>query len=161
MSVSDQFKAALASWASGVTVVTVGTDAGTYGITASSFSSVSYDPPTILVCIGNHSPILPMIEQANGFAVNILGRDQEDTSNHFASRGREVSPNLDGFPHRATASGQPALEGALAQIDCSLHAIHDGDDHRIVVGRVLGAQTQQEGQPLLYWSRSYRSLDLS
>lgn len=161
MSLSDQFKAALGSWASGVTVVTAATDGGTYGITASSFTSVSFDPPTILVCVGNDSPILPMIEASEGFAVNVLARDQEATSNHFASRGRAVTPDLDGFAHQATPSGQPALKGALAQIDCALHAIHDGDDHRILVGRVLGARTLEEGAPLLYWRRGYRALDLS
>ena len=85
MALTDDFKNALSGWASGVSVVTT-RDAGlAYGLTVSSFTSVSLDPPVVLVCLGHGNRLHEMIASSKRFAVSLLARDQEAASNHFAS----------------------------------------------------------------------------
>ncbi len=150
---TDQFKALMSSFAAGVTVVTTIDDAGRlWGLTATAFSSVSLDPPLCLVCIdrrtASHDPIL----DATRFAVSILSDQQQDLSNHFASR---VPDKFAGVAWTAgPATGSPVLGDALAWMDCSVEHAHAGGDHTIVVGRIHHAWIG-EGKPLVYWRGAY------
>lgn len=150
------FRAVLGRFATGVTVVTTRTAAGEpAGLTVNSFTSVSLDPPLILFCLDRAAGSFPAFESGEGFAVNILGAGQEQTSNRFAD------PQADRFvvdPTEVWESGAPILRDALAALDCAVHARHDGGDHMILVGRVLRLQVLAEGEPLLYWRGSYRQL---
>ncbi len=157
MSLTDDFKAALASWASGVSVVTTNSGGELYGLTVSSFSSLSLDPPLILVCLKNENKLPSMIAEAEGFAVSILSREQEEASNYFARANRPATTGFTEIEGRWTPSGQPVIEGALATIVCELQDSLPQGDHTIVVGRVIQAETS-EGEPLLYYRRKYRGV---
>jgi flavin reductase (DIM6/NTAB) family NADH-FMN oxidoreductase RutF len=163
------FKAALGRLASGVTVVTVrGADGIDHGMTASAFTSLSLDPPLVLVCVEADNSTYEIIESSDSFAVNILARSQEEISNRFAGgivgadgRWTPWPMDRDRFEDldfsRGEHSGAALLEGSLASLDCTLEAVLPGGDHGIFVGRVQGA-TLCEGAaqgPLLYSSGGY------
>ena len=157
MALPDDFKAALASWASGVSVVTTNSGGRLYGITVSSFSSVSLDPPLILVCLSNENKLPGMIVESEGFAVSILGRTQENASNYFAMSGREATSDFTEIEGEWTPSGQPIIAGSLATVVCELQECLPQGDHTIVIGRVIQA-TSGDGEPLLYYRRKYRGV---
>ena len=159
MSSESDFKDALATWASGVSVVTAADGDLVYGLTVSSFSSLSLDPPLVLVCLVNSNRLPSMIREAGSFAVSILDRKQEQASNSFASRGREPSSDLAAMGCRRTDSGAPVVDGAMGWLVCSLHDSIAQGDHTIFVGRVVEASANPEGEPLLYFRRAYRGVD--
>jgi 3-hydroxy-9,10-secoandrosta-1,3,5(10)-triene-9,17-dione monooxygenase reductase component len=159
MSLESDFKDALAAWASGVSVVTAADGELVYGLTVSSFSSLSLDPPLVLVCLANSNRLPAMIAEAGAFGVSILDRKQEQASNLFASRGREPSSDLTALGCRRTESGAPVVDGAMGWLSCSLQDSIEQGDHTIFVGRVLEASANPEGEPLLYFRRAYRGVD--
>lgn len=146
---SDAFKAALARWPSGVTVVAAEWDGKRRGMTASSFSSVSLEPPLILVCIGEDAHLLPVLERSGRFTVNILAQGQERISDHFA--GKPI-PNLEPL------GPDLAIAGALATLYCTVWQLYPGGDHRIVVGQVEDIRLGEVGKPIVYCNRGYRSI---
>ena len=156
----DDFRAALASWCAGVTVVTTRQDDLVYGITVSSFSALSLDPRLILVCIADSNRLGTMIQRTKKFAVSILAEGQEDVSAYFAISGREPVPGFDEFGTIEWHTGSPIIDGAAAHLDCELHEAIQAGDHTIVIGRVLGAAARQERKPLVYFRRGYRSVNL-
>lgn len=159
---ADTFKAALGRFASGVTVVTVVSDEGDHGMTASAFTSVSLDPPLVLVCVGNGKDTHARIREAGSFAINILADTQVSVSNRFAGWWPEGGSKWsDLVVDRAPVSRAAWIGGALAALDCTLHAAHDGGDHTIFVGRVQHARLMEPPArglaPLLYFHGSYRT----
>lgn len=157
----QQYKDALAAWASGVAVVTTNAGGLLYGLTVSSFSALSLDPPLILVCLNHANRMAPMIETSGGFAVSILGDGQRSASQYFARTGRLPTADFVEIEGQWTQSGQPVVAGALAWLACSLHRTIEEGDHTIVIGRVTEVSARQEGAPLLYWQRAYRDFDPS
>jgi flavin reductase (DIM6/NTAB) family NADH-FMN oxidoreductase RutF len=156
---SKEFRSTVGAFATGVTVVTTRGEEHGYGMTANAFSSVSLDPPLILVCVINPSEGADHISRNGVFAVNILGADQEPLSRYFSSRDRPKG--RDAFrevPHRIAASGSPVLEGSAAFMDCRLHATHEAGDHLIFIGEVLEIGLQEGGVPLLFHGGGYREL---
>jgi flavin reductase (DIM6/NTAB) family NADH-FMN oxidoreductase RutF len=155
----EAFQRAVGRFASGVTVVTTQSGVGLRGITASSFTFVSAEPPLILVCIVGTSTFVPLIEVEGAFAVNILAEDDEFLADRFANRAPLVNATFSGVPHVTATTGAPLLRGAVAWFDCSLHASYDGGDHRIFVGRVLAFE-EREGEPLLVYRSRYARLTI-
>jgi flavin reductase (DIM6/NTAB) family NADH-FMN oxidoreductase RutF len=154
---STDFRATVGSFATGVTVVTTYGEEHGYGMTANAFSSVSLDPPLVLVCVMANSEGSRHIERNGCFAVNILHAEQEPLSRYFASRDRPRG--RDAFrevAHRPGESGSPILEGAVGYLDCRLHAVHDAGDHQILIGEVLELGFDPEGKPLLFHGGKYR-----
>jgi 3-hydroxy-9,10-secoandrosta-1,3,5(10)-triene-9,17-dione monooxygenase reductase component len=141
----------LGHFPSGVTVVTGTTPEGPVGFTCQSFSSLSLDPPLVLVLPGRSSSSWPRIEATGRFCVNVLAADQQELSVTFARSGGDKFGGVDWAP---SGLGSPVLAGATAWIDCSLYAVHDGGDHLIVVGAVhdLGAG---EMPPLVFHRGGY------
>ena len=135
---SKDFRDTVGAFATGVTVITTRGEEHAYGMTANAFSSVSLDPPLVLVCTIARSEGSEHLRRNGVFAVNILGTDQEPLSRYFASkerpRGRDAFAEV---AHRAATSGSPILDGALAYLDCRLHAEHAAGDHDIFIGEVL------------------------
>ena len=131
-----------------------------YAITASSFSSLSLDPPLILVCIAKGNTFETMVRDAKHFAVSILTEGQGDISNGFARSGREALPELPDVETFTMETGSPHISGAMAHLDCELADMLEGGDHVIVVGRVIAASADGDMAPLLYYRRDYRSLIL-
>ena len=170
---SKNFRAAMGRFASGVTAVTVrASDGRDHGMTASAFSSVSLEPPLILVCIKNENHTLALLEDEaspyhHKFAVNLLARDQESLSNRFAGGYIDEKGSWQRWPEdkdkfedlevaRGETSGAALLDGALASLDCSVEHVYDGGDHKIVVGRIHDITLSQEKpNALLYFSGSY------
>lgn len=148
------FRNAMARFASGVTIVTTLTADGTpFGFTASAFSSLSLQPPLVLVCLENKAESLPAFEQAEQFAVSILAAGQDDTAWRFAKRGTD---KFGGFEvQRGAKTGLPLIPNALAQLECRMYARIPGGDHVILVGEVLTATTDDTRTPLLHYNRTF------
>lgn len=150
-----EFRRVLGHFATGVTVVTApaaedGT--GPAGFACQSFASLSLDPPLICFMVGRTSTTWPRIARAGSFCVNVLGAHQGDLCRGFAVSGAD---KFAGVVHDAApVSGSPRLVGAAAWIDCTIHAVHTGGDHLIVVGRVDALGTSGDGAedvpPLLF-----------
>ena len=117
---------------------------------------MSLDPPLVLVCIGKDAKCHDAFSGSDCFAINILSADQADLSVRFSS---DVGDRFDGVKYEPWVTGAPVLDGALAAIDCTLHAVHEAGDHSILVGRVerLGP-TREEADPLIYYRGAYRSV---
>ena len=160
MSGADGFKDVLSRWASGVSVVTTNDDGMLYGLTVSSFSSLSLDPPLVLVCLSASNRLVTMIRQCGRFAVSILAADQVAASNYFARPGRLPTPDFQEVEGEWTEHEVPVVKGALAWVACSLHEAIEQGDHVIVIGRVVGTHVSGGENPLLYFHRGYRTLDL-
>lgn len=150
------FRDPLGCFATGVTIVTaMDADGLPVGLTANSFTSVSLDPPLLLVCIANNAGTRPVLESAERFAVNVLQIGQQPTSNRFAGRGEDRFAST---PWQVGEFGTPVLTGSLASFECSRDALHDGGDHIILVGRVMKAMFEPRRDPLLYFRGKYRRL---
>ena len=149
------FKAVMGQWPSGVTVVTTVDDDGPHGMTASSFSSVSLEPPLVSVCVAKHLNTHGRLRASGVFAVNILDKDQVDHGLRFAGMLDEVSDRFAGVDVTTAVTGAPLLTGTLGWVDCRVWQAYDGGDHTIFVGEVLAAGTDPAASPLLYHSRSW------
>ncbi len=156
---SRQLRSILGHFATGVTVVTTTDVEGEpCGTTANAFTSVSLDPPLIIVCLARESQTLEMIRARGGFVANILADGQQDHSNWFAKTGVRLEPEL----HEFTAGklGLPVLGGVVAHLECEVERIDDGGDHEILLGRVISHGKHQEApDPLLFYQGSYRALN--
>jgi 3-hydroxy-9,10-secoandrosta-1,3,5(10)-triene-9,17-dione monooxygenase reductase component len=144
---------AMSRFATGVTVVTsLGREGEPRAATANAFSSVSLDPPLILVCLAHTSRTLTAIRSHGSFAVNVLGSDHEELARSFARSGDGAAF---GDPeHLPGPSGSPLLAGVHAAIDCGVYAIYPGGDHDIVVGEVQHILVEDEPGDALLWFRS-------
>jgi flavin reductase (DIM6/NTAB) family NADH-FMN oxidoreductase RutF len=151
------FKTVLRRWASGVTIITTRVGDQFAGMSASAFSSVSLDPPLVLVCIEKKAHTLPWLEKSGVFAVNVLACGQDDLSNRFATTGNEAV-RFDGIECRSGPTGAPWLPGTLAVLDCRVAAAHDAGDHFIYVGSVEAAEFEGEREPLVHYDAKYRAL---
>lgn len=147
----------LGRFATGVTVLTAGRDAPR-GMTANSFTSVSLEPAQVLVCVVKSAAIHQLVLAEQAFAVSVLSRDQEWVARHFADhsrpRGAAEFAGIDHEPGRHT--GAPVLGHVQAWLECRLSAIHDGGDHTIFVGSVLGAGGASGEDPLLFLGGAFR-----
>ncbi|MFJ9011753.1 flavin reductase family protein [Streptomyces canus] len=142
-----EFRRVLGSFASGVTVVTAPGEEPA-GFACQSFSSLSLDPPLVAFMVARTSTTWPRIARAGVFCVNVLSADQGELCRAFAARGTDKFAGVAHEP--APVSGSPRLEGTLAWIDCTIHAVHTGGDHLIVVGRVDALGTGEGEAPLLF-----------
>jgi len=155
------FRSTLSHWASGVTVVTTTHQEQRVGITASSLTSLSLEPPQILICVAKKLYTHQVIEQSRIFAVNILRLEQLEWGMRFAGMVPEQADRFAGIEVQKAVTGAPIFPAALAWLDCALHTAHDSGDHTIFVGDVMAAYAATEGSPLLYYHRSWRQLDLT
>lgn len=151
------FRQALGQFATGVAVITAeGVDGSPIGMTMSSFNSVSVDPPLVLFSIDRRAFSLKAMTEARGYAVNILGRDQEHLSNKFA---RALDDKWAAVEHTLGHMAAPLIAGALAHFECAPYAQYDGGDHVIFVGRVVRFSAYPVNEPLIFFRGAYRSLE--
>ncbi len=160
MSVSEQdFKNALKLWASGVTVVTSKSESfGLKGMTATSFSSVSLDPPQILVCINKSADTGDAVLEGKTFAVNILKADQQDISNQFAG-GASQEERFANVAWHEGEIGTPVIDDALASLECTVVDQVQAGTHWVIIGEVQ-AVSCRDGEPLMYYNSGYRELSV-
>ncbi len=148
-----EFKDAVGCFATGVTIITaVGPRGELIGITASSFNSVSLDPPLILFSLNRRAYSLRAFLSTQAFAVNILRAGQEEISDRFA---RAFKDKWSDIAHEIWDSGCPILTDALASFECETRHTYHGGDHVIFVGEVLRLRHDPEGQPLLFHGGKY------
>jgi len=148
----EQFRAALGSFASGVTAVTTKDANGKLlGITVSAFCSVSLSPPMVLICIEKSAGCHYAFEESNVFVVNVLREGEGDVSELFASLKDDKFESID---FRLGIDGVPVLENALATLECRVKFSYHGGDHSIFVGEVESVAVDN-GQPLLYYRSRY------
>lgn len=151
----DEFRRAMGSFASGVNIVTTRSEEDEMlGMTVSAFSSLSLEPPLVLICIDKRASIHDHLKEDRHFAVNVLAEDQESLSARFASRD---SDRFNGIECAEGACGSPLIEGALAHIECRIVAVYPGGDHTIYVGEVEATRVI-DGNPLAYFRGRYSRL---
>ncbi|WP_407842036.1 flavin reductase family protein (plasmid) [Streptomyces sp. DSM 116496] len=144
------------NFATGVTVITSGSGETAAGATVNSFTSVSLDPPLVLICLHENSRLLPVVQESGGFVVNFLTHQQKPLAWAFA--GRQTA-RLEEVPHHASAGDLPVLSEALAYLECRLVTEYDGGDHAILLGEVVGVGTPaEEEDPLIFFQGSMREL---
>lgn len=150
------FRAVLGRFSSGVTVVTTRDRRGRdHGMTVSAFSSVSLDPPLVLISIGHDASMYAVMQKATHFIVNILSEGQEALARRFAEPG----PNrFAGIGYTRGKNGVAVLDEVLGQIECGVEARHEAGDHDIIIGTVEAA-VANEGKPLLYYRGGYAQLE--
>lgn len=147
---------AMGCFATGITVVTAHNAEGVpVGLTANSFTSVSLDPPLLLVCVANTSSNAAILRGAERFAVNLLHLGQQPTSSRFAGKAEDRFAET---PWEVGEMGPPVLTGSLGAFECAREAVHEGGDHFILLGRVLKATFEPRRDPLLYFRGKYRRL---
>ena len=152
-SVSEEaFRRACAKFATGVAVATTCDAEGVpHGITVNSFTSVSLEPPLVLICIDYRSVALPHFREARSYGINVLSLAQRELSNRFAQRSE---PRFDGVEWHAGLSGIPLLDGALAHFECELGQVVEAGDHAVLIAEVVHASSI-DGEPLLYFASGY------
>ena len=154
---SRELRSAFGSFMTGVTIITtVGADGQPRGFTANSFTSVSLEPPLLMVCIGKAAASVDIFRKAHGFAVNILAEDQKDMSVLFASKRPD---KFQAASWRAGPFGNPLIEGSAAWFDCARHQVIDAGDHIILMGHIEGF-SYSDGNPLGYARGGYITLGL-
>ena len=153
----NAFRTALGRFASGVTVVTT-CDATRrpMGLTVSAFSSLSLEPPLILICVDKRPELHNAVRESGVFAVNILAADQELISRRFATRDGD---KFAGLAYRKGLEDVPVLEESLTVLECRLKHIYEGGDHTIFVGEVEAAAVR-EAAPLIYYKGGYARLTI-
>lgn len=145
------FRHVLGHYATGVAVITADWTSGPVGMACNSLTSVSLDPPLISFCPGKTSETWPQLRGAGRFVVNVMHRDHGELARRFALKGTD---RFAGVAHHQRRCG-PALDDALAWVDCVLDAEHDAGDHTIVVGRVVGLEAESELEPLVFFRGRY------
>ena len=150
---TDEFRAALAMFATGVTIVTA-LDAGgaPVGLTANSFNSVSMDPPLVLWSLSRTAGSLRAFARASHYAVHILAADQHALAERFARRGLD---RFEGLAYESGAGGVPLLEGAVAIFECFNRSRYDEGDHVIFVGEVERCRRREGASPLIFHGGRY------
>lgn len=153
---------AFGTFATGVTVVTVGGPAP-HGMTANSFTSVSLDPPLVLVCIERSAIMHRSLSGAGCFGVSVLAAHQEGIARHFADPWRSLGSAqfeaVDWRPGRLT--GAPLITGTLARFECDLWRSYDGGDHTIFIGKLLALEWAADDDALLFFRGKFRYFDLA
>jgi flavin reductase (DIM6/NTAB) family NADH-FMN oxidoreductase RutF len=154
---SEEFRHACGRFATGVAVASVVDERGAaHGLTVSSFTSVSLDPPLVLICLGHEVTMIEAFRRASYFGISILREDDRDVSRRFATKGLD---KFDGIGWRRGQSGVPLISCALATLECETHQRIVSGDHDILVGRVVATHVE-DGAPLIHYASRYRKLAL-
>ena len=157
---SSDFRGAMRHLAGGVSVITVGRGKDITGMTVTSVSSLSVDPPTLIVSINRESSSWPLLKRHSAFGVNILASDQLDVAERFTGKGGlKGADRFAGARWVSGVSGVPLLVGALSAIDCEAEDIIERHSHAIVVGRVKEIRNSQRTAALAYWQGQYVAID--
>ncbi|MDV3277135.1 MAG: flavin reductase family protein [Nitrososphaerales archaeon] len=142
----------------GVTVVTSGGVDGPKGLTVSAFTSVSLDPPLVLISLAKSSAIHDVFAHTKEFAINFLAEDQKPVSDRFAGRV-DVKDRFDGIGFHLGTTGSPIIQGVRAVIECVTWRVYDGGDHSILVGEVVRAEKLNNKAPLVYYTQQYTTTE--
>jgi flavin reductase (DIM6/NTAB) family NADH-FMN oxidoreductase RutF len=152
---SQELRRILGHFATGVTVITTKDDAGSpFGLTANAFTSLSLNPPLILICVDKGAQCYSCFVESNVFTVNFLHEDQEDISRRFATKGAD---KFAGLSWHEGSHGAAVLDGAIGHLECKIVQSYDGGDHTIIVGEVLHGVASHD-RPLLFFRGKYHRM---
>jgi flavin reductase (DIM6/NTAB) family NADH-FMN oxidoreductase RutF len=151
------YRSTIGLFATGVTVIAVAHDDDLHAMTANAITSLSLDPPLVVLCLARRARMVEELRYASSFSINILGEAQQPLSTYFAGRWAEPAPP----PFRFVDwDGGPRLEGCIGAVACRLVDTLEGGDHYMIVGRVIGLyQAPEPRRPLLFFTGAYRQLD--
>jgi len=157
---ASDFRNAMRQLTGGVSVITAGRGRDISGMTVTSVSSLSVDPPALIVSVNRESSSWPLVKRYGFFGVNILTSDQLDIAERFTGKGGlKGADRFAGARWTTRASGVPLLVGALAAIDCEVEDIVERHSHAIVIGRVLDVAVSARSAALAYWQSQYVAID--
>jgi 4-nitrophenol 2-monooxygenase / 4-nitrocatechol 4-monooxygenase, reductase component len=145
------------TFATGVTIVTTQTGSRLFGCTANAVTSLSLDPPLMLVCLDRSTNTHPHLLEARAFAINVIRQEEgaEELCRLFAGKAQDKFADVDWRPG---VTGSPILHASLAHLECELDATYEGGDHTIFVGRVVAAE-RGEGEPIVFYRGSFTTLE--
>jgi flavin reductase (DIM6/NTAB) family NADH-FMN oxidoreductase RutF len=156
---NEDLRQVMRNWASGVTVVTAKDGDQFHGMTVSAFTSISLQPPLVLVSLEKTSRTHAMVQNSNHFGVTILADDQKDISDRFAGRIPAMDGNrFLGLAIETLTSGVPFIVGGLAYLDCHIVLTYDTRLHTLFIGEVDTLCSARSGKPLLYHDQDYNTL---
>ena len=157
---AEDFRGAMRHLTGGVSIITAGRGDDISGMTVTSVSSLSVDPPSLIVSINRAASSWPLIKRHGVFGVNILTADQLDVAERFTGKGGlKGAERFAGAEWTTRASGVPLLVGALTAIDCEVEEVIERHSHAIVIGRVLDVVASQRTAALAYWHGEYVAID--
>jgi flavin reductase (DIM6/NTAB) family NADH-FMN oxidoreductase RutF len=152
---SEEFRRACGRFATGVTIASViDANGAPHGLTVNSFTSVSLDPPLVLICLGHAVTTIDAFRSSGHFGINVLAEGQRALSDRFARKGQD---RFDGLEWYRGESGVPLLPGVLAAIECRVRERITCGDHDIFIGEMVRVEIT-DGNPLLYYAGRYRHL---
>jgi flavin reductase (DIM6/NTAB) family NADH-FMN oxidoreductase RutF len=156
---ASEFRQAMGTFATGVTIVTVDLEGGVHGMTANAFASVSLDPMLVLVCVDHTTRTHAHLHAKKRFGINVLREDQRAISEYYArpERTHEHAEEEAGARFERTKHGTPMLQGSLAYLECRLHSAEEAGDHTIFIAEVEDVVVR-EGEPLLFFRGKYREV---
>jgi flavin reductase len=154
-----EFRKAMGSFATGVTIITLDLEGEVHGMTANAFASVSLDPPLVLVCVEQSARTHAHLHAKKRFGVNVLAENQRVISEYYARpvHTHEHAEEEAGARFERTAQGTPILHGALAYLECRLQSAQEAGDHTIFIAEVEDVVVRQ-GEPLLFFRGKYRKI---
>lgn len=157
---AESYRALMRHQAGAVTVIAAGLPGSRAGLTATAVSSLSDNPPTLLVCVGRHTGAHEVISSVGAFSVNLLASDQQEIARRFAGEsGLHGEARFEDLAWRTMTTGAPVLGQSLASLDCELLESHGFTTHSIFIGRVVGGAFRSEADPLLYFRGDYWNLE--
>ena len=155
---SENLRKAMRNWATGITIVTVEHEGVQHGMTVSSFTSISLEPPLISVSLYNSSRTYKLVNAAGHFGVTILAADQEEISNRFAGRVPDTENRLEGLDVETLVSGAPFITGGLSFFDCRVTQSISLGTNTLFIAEILDLRSLDDGNPLLYFDQKYQKL---
>lgn len=153
---AESFRSAMRHLAGGVSIVTSGRGDERSGLTATSVSSLSMEPPSLIVCVNRSSSMISVLRDRRSFGVNILAAHHREVADRFAGRhGVSGADRFAGSDWIELVTGAPLLADALAAVDCTVDSIVDWNTHALVIGRVEAVRLHGGPQALAYWRGGY------
>ena len=149
---------AMRQWATGVTVVSSLHNGVRHGMTVSSFTSISLEPPIVLISLSRDTRTHDLVQRSGIFGVTLLNQSQHEISDRFAGRTADDQDRFADLETFVLHTGAPFLYGGLSYLDCVVTASQDIGDHTLFIGQVIALQVEPDGAPLIYYNRDYRRL---
>jgi flavin reductase (DIM6/NTAB) family NADH-FMN oxidoreductase RutF len=155
---SDELRIAMRRWATGVTLVTAAHNGVRHGMTVSSFTSLSLEPPYVMVSLECGTRTHDLVRDSGAFGVTLLALEQRHISHRFSAPHTELGHRFDGLETFTLLTGAPFLTGALAWFDSRIASLHHAGTHTVFIGEVVAVRQGEDAAPLLYFNQNYRKL---
>lgn len=155
---SDAFKQVLGRFCTGVTIVTFKNESGIHGLTVNAFSSVSLEPPLVLICVDKQGVSHQILSEAEAFVVNLLSKGQTELAYRFADASLSSEQRYADSVYWLTDNGIPVFEDNLGFLECMIYERFDGGDHTIFLGEVENGDVSENKRPLIFYSSQFYSL---